>query len=176
MINSLKHDILFILANSQAVDYLSYGWVFIAFLFILFVGIFFALKSWWQIGFLIILLGLISFFVANFYVHQGLKTYLRPTVISDVATKQLTYSNTLIADFNITNESNKSFKICKIDIGFYMRSKQEAREFLNSLNPFFTKTIILKEPFVPKETKQIQQTINDFSFIEYKISKKAECF
>ena len=111
-----------------------------------------------------------------YYANDALSKNLRPVEISAVNTKQLTYSNALMIDFNVTNRSKKMLNVCKIDLGFYTVSKQKSRDFLNSLNPFAKKTIVLREPFIPGEVKQIKDFVNEFSFIDYNITKKAECF
>ena len=176
MISSIKQNTFFVLANAHFIDYLVYGWIFIAFIFILFLGIFFALKSWWQIGFLFIMADLFALLAGFYYANDALSQNLRPVEISAVNAKQLTYSNALIIDFNVTNRSKKMLNVCKIDLGFYTVSKQKSRDFLNSLNPFAKKTIVLREPFIPGEVKQIKDFVNEFSFIDYNITKKAECF
>ncbi|MCD8212764.1 MAG: DUF2393 domain-containing protein [Campylobacter sp.] len=176
MISSIKQNIFFVLANAHFIDYLIYGWIFIAFVFIVFLGIFFALKSWWQIGFLFIITGLFALFAAIFYANGAIAQNLRPVGISEINKRQLTYSNALMIDFNITNDSKNILNVCRIDLGFYVVSKQKSRDFLNSLNPFARKTITLREPFIPGETKQIREFVNNFAFIDYNITKKAECF
>jgi len=101
---------------------------------------------------------------------------LRPVSISKINTKQLQYVDALMVDFNITNNSNYTLNVCKIELGFYLGSKQSTRNFLNSLNPFAKKRIILNEALLPKQSKQIREFVNDFAFIDYNITKKAECF
>ena len=81
-----------------------------------------------------------------------------------------------MVDFNITNNSNYTLNVCKIELGFYLGSTQSTRNFLNSLNPFAKKRIILNEALLPKQSKQIREFVNDFAFIDYNITKKAECF
>lgn len=176
MLNAVKQNILFVLANAGAVDYLAYAWIFFAFVFLLFFAVFIASKSWWQFGFLIILADVWALVIGIYYANTELNAHLRPTSISEVATKQLEYSNSLMVDFNLTNVSNKTFKICKIDLNFYLASPQPTRDFINSLNPFARKSIIIREPLAPKEIKQISAYVEPFSFIDYNIAKKSECF
>ena len=176
MLNAVKQNILFVLANAGAVDYLAYAWIFFAFVFLLFFAVFIASKSWWQFGFLIILADVWALVIGIYYANAELNARLRPASISEVATKQLEYSNSLMVDFNLTNVSNKTFKICKIDLNFYLTSPQPTRDFINSLNPFARKSIIIREPLAPKEIKQISAYVEPFSFIDYNIAKKSECF
>ena len=176
MLNSIKHNILFILQNAKLVDFLAYGWVFLAFVFIVLLGIFIAIKSWWQIGFLFILAGFLGLFAGNYYANKYINENLRPVGISKINTKQLQYVDALMVDFNITNNSNDVLSVCKIELGFYLGSKQEARNFLNSLNPFAKKRIIVSQKFLPKQSIEIKEFVNNFAFIDYNITKKAECF
>ena len=176
MLNSIKHNILFILQNAKLIDFLAYGWVFLAFIFIVLLGIFVAIKSWWQIGFLFILAGFLGLFAGSYYANKYINENLRPVSISKINTKQLQYVDALMVDFNITNNSNYTLNVCKIELGFYLGSTQSTRNFLNSLNPFAKKRIILNEALLPKQSKQIREFVNDFAFIDYNITKKAECF
>jgi len=176
MLNSIKHDLLFVLQNAKLIDFLTYGWIFLAFILIILVGIFIAIKSWWQMGFLFILAGFFGFFVANYYASKYINENLRPVGISQITTKQLQYVDALMVDFNLTNNSNSILNICKIELAFYLSSKQSTKNFLNSLNPFAKKRIILNKEFLPKQSIEVKEFVNDFAFIDYNISKKVECF
>ena len=176
MLNSIKHDLLFVLQNAKLIDFLTYGWIFLAFILIILVGIFIAIKSWWQMGFLFILAGFFGFFVANYYASKYINENLRPVSISQITTKQLQYVDALMVDFNITNNSNRTLNICKIELAFYLSSEQSTKNFLNSLNPFAKKRIILNKEFLPKQSIEVKEFVNDFAFIDYNISKKVECF
>ena len=81
-----------------------------------------------------------------------------------------------MVDFNITNNSNNVLSICKIELDFYLSSRQNTTDFFNSLNPFARKRIILNEEFLPKQSIEVKEFVNDFAFIDYNISKKVECF
>lgn len=176
MLSSLRQDIFFIIQNAGLIDYLSYGFVVLCFVFLFFLGIFFALKWWWQIGFLVILADFITIFFAFYYTQNFLSSKLRNISLSPLYTKQLQYSDNLILDLNITNNSKEILQICKIDIGFYVASDSEFKNYANSLNPFVKKTIIIKEPIFPKQTKQINGSVGNFAFIDYNTTIKAECF
>lgn len=62
MLSSVKASILFAIAHAGVIEWLAYGFVFIAFLLVLFVAIFIAARSWWQVGFLLIVAGFGGFF------------------------------------------------------------------------------------------------------------------
>ena len=176
MLNSIKHDLLFVLQNAKLIDFLAYGWVFLAFIFIVLLGIFIAIKSWWQIGFLFILASFFGLFAGSYYANKYISENLRPVSISKIGTKQLQYVDALMVDFNITNNSNDVLNVCKIELGFYLGSTQTTKDFLSSLNPFAKKRIILNEELLPKQSIEIKEFVNDFAFIDYNITKKAECF
>ncbi|WP_459898851.1 DUF2393 family protein [Campylobacter concisus] len=176
MLNSVKHNLLFVLQNAKLIDFLTYGWIFLAFILIVLLGIFIAIKSWWQIGFLFILAGFFGLFVGNYYANKYINENLRPVSISKIITKQLQYVDALMVDFNITNNSNNALSICKIELDFYLSSRQNMKDFFNSLNPFARKRIILNEEFLPKQSIEVKEFVNDFAFIDYNISKKVECF
>ena len=158
MLNSIKHNILFILQNAKLIDFLAYGWVFLAFIFIVLLGIFVAIKSWWQIGFLFILAGFLGLFAGNYYANKYINENLRPVSISKINTKQLQYVDALMVDFNITNNSNYTLNVCKIELGFYLGSKQSTRNFSFSSRSSlfatkFASIIVLPVPATPLITR-----------------------
>lgn len=176
MINSLKQNLIFIFQNAQTLDYLAYGWVVLALLFFMFIGIFCAVRWWWQIGFLIIFCSFIGAFFAIYFVNLEINKIVRSTAFSQISSKQLEYSNTLLLDFNLTNTSKKEFKICKVDIKFHTISKNVLKNYLNSINPFLIKTIFIKDAFYSGETKVLNSVVNNFAFVDYNITTRAECF
>lgn len=176
MLSSLKQNLLFVLHNASLIDYLAYGFVVLCFVLMLFVGILCALKWWWQIGFLVIFVSFFCVFLAFHFVNLELNRRIRNVEISPLHTKQLEFSNTLLVDFNLTNRSKKELKICKTELNFHTISKNELKNRLNFLNPFLTKTMVLKEPFLVGESKEVKAVVENFLFVDYNISTKVECF
>ena len=115
-------------------------------------------------------------FAGSYYANKYISENLRPVSISKIGTKQLQYVDALMVDFNITNDSNDVLNVCKIELDFYLGSTQTTKDFLSSLNPFAKKRIILNEELLPKQSIEIKEFVNDFAFIDYNITKKAECF
>ena len=66
MLNAVKQNILFVLANAGAFDYLTYAWLFVAFVFFLFFAVFIASKSWWQFAFLLILADVCALVISTY--------------------------------------------------------------------------------------------------------------
>lgn len=176
MIANLKDSLIFIAQNAQIIDYLAYGFNVLMFFLFIFLGLLCAAKWWWQIGFLIIFSSFILFFVGIYFTNLELNKRVRNVEISGLKTKQLEYSNTLLVDFDIENKSKKELKICKLDIKFHTISKNGFKNYINSLNPFLTKTITIKDILYKGETKHLNAVVNNFLFVDYNITTKAECF
>lgn len=175
MLSSIKQNFIFILQNAGVIDYLAYSWIVIAFIFLLLLGVYLAIKWWWTIGFLVIFFGFFGMIFGFYYVSDELNNRLRKIEISKINTKQLEYSNALMLDFSAKNLSPKKLKICKIDLNFYTLNKNKYKEKLNALNPFVKHTIFVNE-ISAFEEKDIKSTINNFAFVDYNITIKPLCF
>lgn len=176
MLSNLRQDIFFIISNANLIDYMVYGWILLCFLFLLLLGIYCAIKWWWQVGFLVVLFDFVALFIGVYFANFTLSNYVRATYVTPLHTKQLEYSDNLMVDFNITNLSKNSFQICKVDLKFYASSDKDIKNFINSLNPFVTKTIIINEPLHPKQSKEVSSIVKNFAFINYNTKIKTECF
>ncbi|MCR4941706.1 MAG: DUF2393 domain-containing protein [Campylobacter sp.] len=176
MLSNLRQDIFFILENANIIDYLVYGWIILAFIFFFFIGVFLAVKWWWQVGFLVIFVDLFGIFFLFYYANVTIGEKFRPIVISPIYTKQLQYSNNLMLEFNLTNKSKDIFQICKIDVSFFVASPTAWKSALNSLTPFAKKTIIVKEPIFPNYSHEVKTNVENFAFVDYNTTIKTECF
>lgn len=176
MIQNLKNSIFFIWQNAGYIDFLAYGWSFLCFLLIFFVGIFLASRWSWQVGFLLIFVGFFAFLSSPYFINQELNSRLRPVKIEQKFKKQLEFSDTLLLEYELTNLSKQELNSCKIDIKFHKNSKSSIKNYANSLSPFLTKTILIKEPIASENSKLIKATINNFAFVDYNISVRTECF
>ncbi|AQW83586.1 DUF2393 family protein [Campylobacter pinnipediorum] len=176
MLENIKHTIFFIFKNATLIDYLSYGWVFLAFIFMVVLSIFFTIKWYWQIGFLVFFASFVGFFIGLYFANINLNKILRNVDISEIKTKQLKYSNTLILDLNITNKSKHKLKICKFDVNFYTISKNKFKNYINSVKPFLVKSVFTKEPIDVNEMRNMKITVNNFAFVDYNITTRTDCF
>lgn len=175
MLSSIKASILFAIAHANLVQWLAYAFVLVVFLLILLVAIFIAMRSWWQIGFLLIVAGFGGLFYGMYEVHGFLSNRLYPVQISEISSRRFEYSDTLLVDFTLTNLSTKPLLGCDVHLSFYRPSQQAWRDVLNSLRPFRVQ-IISTNSIAPSSSEQVVRTIKGFGVGEYAINKRVECY
>lgn len=175
MINELKQGINFYLTHLGWIDFASYIWLVLLFFTIVFTC-FYIMSKHPLAGVLMFILTIFAFLFGAFYLHKFLDENLRQRSVLITDTKQLTYSNTLIVDLNLTNLSANSFKYCSIKLKFYTPSSNFIKNELNKLKPFLKSNLVLKESLDAGETTQEQSVIDGFRFENYDIIATSECY
>lgn len=175
LLESIKQNILFILSNASLIDYLAYCVVLLLFVLLLLIAIYICVKSWWQIGFLIVVLDFVAVFYGFYFTHDKLNHYLRPVEISKIYHKHLEYSPSLLIDFNVTNTSKKDYKTCLVTVSFYHSSKEPIRDFANSLHPFNVQFFKIKN-LANSNKYTATKVIKNFLAKDFNTTKQAECY
>ncbi|ANE35349.1 putative DUF2393 domain protein [Campylobacter iguaniorum] len=175
VLNSLKQTINFYMAHFVFVDYLAVMWVLLVFLVVLFLVIIMMIKRPLLASF--ILIANIFFVVFGLiYTHKLIDENLRKRELIVDKITQLNFSDTLIADLNLTNLSKKPFKYCRIKLNFNHEENNKIKHFIKSAKPFRTQTHTIEEPIDVNQTKTIRLIINDFRPINYTTKVSSECF
>lgn len=176
MLSSLKAMIAFSLANATLVQWLAYGFVFVAFIFIMLLAIYIGMRSFWQVGFLMLVLDFGLFFYGTYLAHTSIIKMLYPVQISNFSTKQLSYSDTLLVEFDLLNQSNKELKACQIYLGFYPPSQKPWLDSLYALKPFRSFLVATTQPIAPKSSISVVRSLKDFNAQTYAINQHVECY
>lgn len=175
MLNELKQGINFYLDHLGWIDFASYIWLVLLFFTIVFFCFYLMSKNA-AAGALMFILTIFAFLFGAFYLHKFLDENLRDRSLIITDKKQLTYSNTLILDLNLTNLSSKPFEYCNIKLKFYTPSSNFIKNELNKLKPFLKANLVLKETLEAGETTQEQSIVDGFRFENYDIIATSECY
>lgn len=175
MLGGLKASISFILSHAGWVEFLAYGFVFTAFLLCLLLAFYIAFKSWWQIGFLIIVLGLGGLFWGLYEAHGILAKRLHPASVELVSSKRLEYSPAVLVELKLTNKSSKDYKICQIIVDFYRQSEPGWRDELSALRPFHT-AIFQEQDLLAGQSVALVKAVRGVAGGDFGLRVKMECY
>lgn len=176
MLSSIKSSILFTISHATFVEWLGYGFVFIAFLLVLFLAIFIASRSWWQVGFLLIVADFGGFFYGIYAANDFLASRLHDVSISQINSRKLEYSDALLMEFDLKNNGKKPVFGCQIHFNFYYPSENSFKDIINSLKPFRTSIIEFTSTLYPQQSEHVVRAIKGFSATSYGIKKRVECY
>lgn len=149
-LTAIRYSFLTYLKNLGLYDYLAFGWLILTFFILVFLAILVARKSS-VLSLLLIILSLVIFIVSPFLIKMKLTEMLRPTNIQLESIKKLTFSDTLIVNASITNQSAKDFKKCLVTTSIIKNTTPSGyKYYLNQLKPIVNQSILVNEP-LPKE-------------------------
>jgi len=157
-------------------DYIGLGFVGIVFLLLFILSLILLFKK--------PLLGFILFIISLFVLPIGIygvqifanKTIRKSSFIIKEA-KPLHFSNSLLLEANIKNDSKTDFKICLIRIKIVKKSKSKIKDFLYSLKPFALKTIYLHEPIQRHSSYTLKKILDDVVYTDNdKLISKIACY
>lgn len=173
----LKENLLFYVKYLYLVDYVFIIFVFFLFSSVLLLVVFLRNKP--VIGLFIIAIDIISCFFIFIYGYNFIDNKVRNRQTNIVNQRIIHSSNSLIVDFNITNNSKKDFKICKVLAKIYKDPNNNENilfKYKDELTPFRQKSVILKN--LNKDKTQIQRiSFENFNLENnYSVRLKSECF
>lgn len=176
MIDNLRNIVKFYITHLSGVDFLSFGWLLVFFLFLLFLGIFIAKKRPLFAVLLIFAdIGLLIW--GGFYVKNFLDDKIRSNEVNLTKIQNLNFTDALILEGFLKNTSNKDFSICTIYINVIKTSDNTFEKIQNSFKPLAKRTIILKELIKTQEQIKFNTTFDGFSFKgDFNITSDGDCY
>ncbi|TWO18041.1 DUF2393 domain-containing protein [Campylobacter hyointestinalis] len=174
-INSLKEMMRFYAAHFVFIDYFAILWVLAVFLVVLFLVIILIVKRPFFASFILILDACFLIF-GIIYTHKIIDENIRKRELELNFIKQLSFSDTLIMDLNLTNLSKKPFSYCSVKVKFYTHSDNKFKNYINSLKPFKVQKSVINEQIDINTTKNVRLIINNFKPIDYNTTINSECF
>lgn len=175
-IETLKAYILNYIHHFSMYDYIAYAWLILLFFVTILLSILIAKKSP-IFSILILLISLALLFIGPFFLKYQLDTYLRPSLVTNVETKKLTFSDSLIVTGTIQNLSKKEFSTCDIDIKIIKTDKNSIKKFINKLKPLRKKTISINEHIEVNATKDFRVVFDRYTYPnDINVSTKSECY
>lgn len=176
MIETLRNIVKFYISHLSGVDFLSFGWLLVFFLFLLFLGIFVAKKRPLMAVFLIFL-SVILLVWGGFYIKNFLDKKIRTNEIKLTKIKNLNFTDALILEGYLKNTSKKDFSICEIEIKVIKTTNNSFEKFKNSFQPLAKRTIILKEAIKMSDKIKFSTTFDGFSYKgDFNITSDGDCY
>ena len=176
-LTTIKYSFLIYIRNLGLYDYLAFGWLILTFFILVFLAILVARKSS-VLSLLLIILSLIIFIVSPFLIKMKLTEMLRPVSIQLESIKKLSFSDTLIVNASITNQSTKDFKKCLVTTSIIKNTEPSGyKYYLNQLKPIDNQSILVNEP-LPKEGTMEHRVVFDNYNYEGNVTAviRAECY
>lgn len=167
--------IKFYLAHFTVIDYAVLAGVLLLFFIFLALSIFVLIKRP-LLGIFSVLLSLVFLLTAAIYSHYLVDNTVRKRSVTIADAKQLTFSDTLILDVNITNLSPNTLNYCHVDIKFYSKSSNLIKSYLNRLRPFYVASFSLEESIDENSSYINRINIDNFRPSNFEIAINSECF
>lgn len=174
-IENMRVTLHYYLQNFGFYDYFALMWVLLVFLLLLVVVILIIGKRQ-GLGSFLLLFDIAFLFIGVYFALKFVDDQTRRREISLNSLKQLTYTDAVIADVNITNLSQKPFKFCKVKIKFFKLSSRKFVQNLYELRPMQTKTGEFNSTIDVNETKSLKIVIDNFRPRDFNTSLSSECF
>lgn len=176
--NAIKISFLFYLKNLSLYDYLALGWFVITFFILIFLAILVARKSS-ALALLLIIISLVVFIVAPFLIKMKLNDYLRPIQTEVSSVKKLTFSDSLIVQGQIKNNSTKDFTKCLVQTSIIkdLNSTNTFKSYMNQLKPIVNKSIVVEQSLPKEDFIEYEIVFDDFDYAgNFLALINAECY
>ncbi len=174
--NELKTALILYTHNFTFYDYIAYGWLFLTFLIFVIFSILISKKSS-VLSFLSFLLSLILILAGPFILKYILDKNIRTVKIEHINIQKLHFSDTLIIDFTIKNNSKVNFKECFVKLKIYKPSKNKYKNLLNQLKPIKFKPILYNDTIKTDSSVEKRVVLDNFRYgKDINVSIDANCY
>lgn len=173
--SAIRQDLYFYFDHIESWDYVMIACALAGFLVLMVLSFFLIVRSH-LLGSLLLLCGLGFFGWALPFGYNFVDDTLRARSLELVSLKQLQYSDTMLADFNLTNLSKKTFRWCRVNIKFYKNKKSELKALIAKFKPMKMYFATTNERIAPNESIDFNMTIRNFRPSDYNVSIYSQCF
>ena len=176
-LTAIRYSFLIYIRNLGLYDYLAFGWLILTFFILVFLAILVARKSS-VLSLLLIILSLVIFIVSPFLIKMKLAEMLRPVSIQLESVKKLSFSDTLIVNASITNQSNKDFKKCLVTTSIIKNTTpSDYKYYLYQLKPIDNQSILVNESLPKEGTMEHRVVFENYNY-EGNVTAviRAECY
>lgn len=169
-----KHleNLAFYLHNFHSQDFILLGTCFLFFIIILILAIF--LRHFAVFSIFLIIIGFVG---EVFLIIKG-QDYIinnyRQSEIKIIKNQKLAFSDNIFLEFELHNNSNTDFKICKVEVKIQKPSKNRYQKIKNYLKPL--KTIKLDVKNIYSKDKENVKLLVPSKAKKYTLYTKAICF
>ena len=176
-VEAIKISFLTYLRHLEIYDYLALGWFVFTFLILIILATLVAKRSS-TLSLLLIIGALVFFMVAPFLIKYRVGEILRPTHVEIHTVKKLTFSDSVIVEATIHNDSQKEFTLCFIQTSLLKQNPSEGlRSYLNLLKPIANQSILVQQSLPKGEILEHKAVFDDFTYKgEIVAHIKTECY
>jgi hypothetical protein len=169
----MKEKILEFIHGLSNYDYILFAALFFIFLLLLILTLLLRKRAFFASVFLI--LSLTTLFVGPFIGYIQLHDYLYKNSSKITEIKALEFSPALVVMGNITNESERDFSTCKVNVNIFKVAHNEFLDTILPYNPF--QTMQVTETNITKgETRDLKIIVEPFSYKQdYNVSLGVNC-
>ena len=169
----MKEKILEFIHGLSNYDYILFAGLFFVFLLLLILTLLLRKRAFFASVFLI--LSLITLFVGPFVGYIQLHDYLYKNSSKITEIKALEFSPALVVLGNITNESQRDFSTCKINVNIFKVAHNQILDAIFPYSPF--QTMQVTETDIAKgETRDLKIIVEPFSYKQdYNVSLGVDC-
>ena len=169
----MKEKILEFIHGLTNYDYILFATLFFVFLLLLFLTLLLRKRAFFASVFL--LLSLATLFVGPFVGYIQLHDYLYKNSSNITEIKALEFSPALVVIGNITNESQRDFSTCKINVNIFKVAHNQILDAVFPYNPFQTMQVT-ETDIAEGETRDLKIIVEPFSYKQdYNVSLGVDC-
>lgn len=175
--DALKLSLLTYLKYFGLYDYLAFAWLIITFLVLIILASLIAKRSS-VAALLLIIFSLILLVVSPFFIKIKLGETLRQTSHEITMIKKLTFSDSLIVEGLIYNQSKKDFTLCLVQTFIIKQTNMQGiKAFINLVKPISNQSIFIKEDFPKESSMEFQTVFDNFKYNgDVNATLKVECY
>jgi len=173
VINISNIDIQNFINNLIIYDYILFGVAFVLFILFILLGI--LLRNKIGLALFFILIGFSTLILAPTVGYIELHKYLFKNTTTVTSQKRLTFTQAVVIDGKITNNSMFDFSECKITASAYKVGQNKYKNYLLKFKPF--QNISMLESNISKgKTRSFKMIMEPFVYSkDYNISIKSKC-
>lgn len=169
----MKEKLLEFIHGLGNYDYILFAALFVIFLLLLIVALLLRKRVFFASLFLLLSLG--TLFVAPFFGYIELHNYLYKNTAKIIEVKALEFTPALIVSATLTNESQRDFSTCKIDVNIFKVAHNQILDAIFPFNPFQTMSIF-ESNITKGETRDLKIIVEPFTYKQdYNLSLGVDC-
>jgi len=169
----MKQKITLFIEGLITYDYLLFGLSFVLFLLFIILGILLRKRTFFALIFII--LGFSTLLLGPTLGYIKLHETLFKHTLNLKSQKRLEFTKAVVVKGDITNQSKRVFKECKITASAYKITSNKYKNYFKKLKPFQKMSIVLYDIKV-SQTRNFKIIVEPFTYqYDYNISLGADC-
>ena len=176
-VNTLKLSLLTYIKHLSLYDYLAFTWLILTFLVLIVLAILIAKRSS-VLSLLLVIFSLLFLVVAPMFIKLKLADSYRKASTEVTLVKRLTFSDSLIVEGIITNESKKDFSLCLVQTSVFRDTNATGiKAIVQTLKPLVNRSILLEQELQKENSMDFRSVFENFVYTgDFNATLKAECY